>query len=355
MSFKLENSTNTKLIYRDFELPKIFVVGVGGGGCNTVTRLHRLGIDGAITIAINTDNTHLKGRTEANKKILIGKTITHGLGAGGYPPIGEQCALLSRNDIEEVLRGAELVFLLAGMGGGTGTGATPVIAEIAKKQSAVVIAIVSTPFDFEKRLKQRIAIGGIDKLRNIADSVIALDNNKLLEFVPTLPLNKGFQAMDDLIAQAVKGLTESITQPSLMNIDYADVKTIVYRSGLSLMLYGESDGDPDRVVENTLSHPFFDVNYKGATGALIHITSGTFLTVRDVNKIAAGITKELAIEANVKCGARIDESCGHKIKVMSILTGLPSCNHYYSRDDVALASGAAQPPEAPALPSSPFL
>lgn len=317
-------SAQEKINYREFGAPKIFVVGVGGAGSNSITRLRGLGIKGATTVAINTDNIHLR-ITEADKKILIGKTITHGLGAGGYPAIGEQCALLSRNDLEEALHPADLVFILAGLGGGTGTGASPLVAEIAKKEGAVVVSIVSTPFDFERGGKRK-AQEGLEKLRKIGDSIIVLDNNRLTKFAPNLPLDKGFLVMDQLIAEVVKGLTETITQPSLVNLDYADVKTIVGGSGLSMMLYGESNGDPDSVVQDTLNHPFLDVDYRGATGALIHITGGESLTVRDVNKIAAGITKELDSQANVKWGARIDETCGERIKVMSIMTGVHSPN-----------------------------
>ncbi|MDI6855230.1 MAG: cell division protein FtsZ [Candidatus Thermoplasmatota archaeon] len=312
-----------KIDYTELGIPKIFVVGIGGAGSNSVTRLNRLGIKGATTVAINTDHQHLK-ITEADKKILIGAGITHGLGAGGYPAIGEHCALLARNEIEEVLSPADLVFTLAGLGGGTGTGVTPVVAEIAKKKGAVLVAIVTTPFDFELGAGKKRALACIEKLRRISDSLIILDNNKLIKFFPNLPLEKGFLVMDQLIAEAVKGLSESITGASEFNLDYADVKTILTGSGLSVMLYGESFGDPDKVVIDTLNHPFLDVDYKGAVGALIHITGGKNLTIRDLNKIVEGITKELDSQGSVKWGARIDESCGDRIKVMSIVTGVQS-------------------------------
>ncbi|MEW6070717.1 MAG: cell division protein FtsZ [Candidatus Thermoplasmatota archaeon] len=316
-------SEHEKIDYNEFGIPKIYVVGVGGAGSNSVTRLQRLGIKGAITVAINTDHLHLR-MTEASRKILIGTTITHGLGAGGYPPIGEHCALLAKNEIEEVLSPADLVFIIAGLGGGTGTGASPVVAEIVKKRGCTVVGIVTTPFDFELGTGKKRACEGIEKLRKICDSLIILDNNKLLKFVPNLPLEKGFSVMDQLIAEAVKGLSESITGASEFNLDYADVKTILTGSGLSVMLYGESLGDPERVVLDTLNHPFLDVDYKGAVGALIHITGGKNLTIRDLNKIVEGITKELDSQGSVKWGARIDESCGDRIKVMSIVAGVQS-------------------------------
>lgn len=317
-----------KVNYREFGTPKIFVVGIGGAGNNSLTRLHKIGISGAITIAVNTDNNQLRV-VEADTKILIGKQITHGLGAGGHPAIGEQCALLARTDLEEKLRGADLVFVLAGMGGGTGTGASPIIAEIAKKEGALVTGIVSTPFEFERARNNR-AKEGIEKLRKTADGIVLLDNNKLLKFVPNLPLTQGFFVMDKLVAEIVKGITETITQPSLVNLDYADVKTIVTGGCLAMVLYGESDGDAETVIQDTLNHPMLDVDFRGASGALVHITGGKNLTIRDAHKIASGITKELDAHANVIWGARIDESYNGKIKVMSIMTGVQSSNVFLS-------------------------
>jgi len=313
--------------YREFGTPKIFVVGVGGAGNNSLTRLHKIGISGATTIAVNTDNNQLRA-AEADTKILIGKQITHGLGAGCQPIIGEQCALLARADLEEKLRGADLVFVLAGMGSGIGTGASPVIAEIAKKEGALVAGIISTPFEFE-RAKNNRAKEGIEKLRKVADGIVLLDNNKLLKF-PNLPLGQSFLVMDKLVADIVKGITETITQTSLVSLDYADLKTIVTGGCLATVLYGESNGDAEMVVQDTLSHPMFDVDFKGATGALVHITGGKNLTIRDAHKIASGITKELDAHANVIWGARIDESYDGKIKVMSIMTGVQSSNIFLS-------------------------
>lgn len=311
--------------YEGFRLPKIMVIGVGGAGNNSITRLYRLGIKGATTVAVNTDNLHLQ-ITEADKKILIGKSLTHGLGAGGFPTIGEQCAELARETLRNVMDDYNLIFVTAGMGGGTGTGSTPVIAEIAKKLGAIVIGVVSTPFAFE-RARNMKAEEGIEKLRKVTDSVIVLDNNRLLSYVPDLPVEQALSVMDQIISEFVKGITETITQPSLINLDYADVKTIMTNGGVSMMLYGESKNqDPDKVVNDALNHPLLDVDYKGANGALVHITGGPTLSLKSAHKIADDLTKELDSNANVILGARIDPDFGEKIKVMAIMTGVRSPN-----------------------------
>ncbi|HUR25987.1 MAG TPA: cell division protein FtsZ, partial [Candidatus Thermoplasmatota archaeon] len=202
-----------------FGEPKIVIVGCGGAGGNTVNRLHKVGVRGAETIAINTDKQALD-LVEADKRLLIGKTITRGLGTGGDLEIAKQCAEQARGKLEEMLKGADLVFITAGMGGGTGTGTAPVVADVAKKMGAIVVGMVSTPFNVERA---RIIRGdeGLQKLRSRADSVIVLDNNRLLKYVPNLPIDQAFSVMDQLIAETVKGISETITQPSLINLDYA--------------------------------------------------------------------------------------------------------------------------------------
>ena len=214
------------------------IVGCGGAGGNTVNRLHRIGVKGAETISINTDKQALDA-VEADKKLLIGKSITRGLGAGGYPEVAERCAEQARNKLEELLHGADLVFITAGMGGGTGTGSAPVVADVAKKLGAIVVGMVSTPFNVERA---RLIKGdeGMDKLRRKSDSVIVLDNNRLLKYVPNLPIDQAFSVMDELIAQTVKGISETITQPSLINLDYADVRAIMNAGGVAVMLWGEA-------------------------------------------------------------------------------------------------------------------
>ncbi len=331
--------------YDKIGMPKILVVGVGGAGNNSISRLQTMGAKGATTIAVNTDQVHLS-IINADKKILIGKSLTKGLGAGGYPAVGEQCAELASDVLEENIKDADIMFILAGMGGGTGTGAAPVIAKIAKKAGAVVIGIVSTPFRVERHRNVQ-ALEGIDKLRRIADSVVVLENERLLKYAPRLPLGQAFSVMDQLISEVVKGITETITQPSLVNLDYADVKTIMTHGGLSMMLYGEGSGDPDEVVKEMLNHPLLDVDYKGANGALVHITAGPEFSLTDMNRITKNITKELAPDANVIWGARVDEKCNGGIKIMSIMTGVRLPNLLSSDpglEDITLPIKNIKPP-----------
>jgi cell division protein FtsZ len=305
--------------------PRIVIVGCGGAGNNTINRLHQIGVRGAETVAINTDKQHLD-MIEADKKLLIGKSVTRGLGAGGYPDVAERCAERAQGQIESLLEGADLVFVTAGMGGGTGTGTSPVVADIAKQQGAIVIGMVSTPFNVERARIQK-GEEGLERLRQEADTVIVLDNNRLLDYVPNLPIDQAFSVMDQLISETVKGLSETITQPSLINLDYADVKTIMGCGGVAVMLYGESEAqDSNKVVKEALNHPLLDVDYKGATGALVHMTGGPDLTLRDSENIAQGLTMELESNANVIWGARIDPAYEGKVRVMAIMTGVESAN-----------------------------
>jgi len=309
-----------------FGIPKITIVGCGGAGGNTITRLNKLGVKGAKTIAINTDKQALD-LVEADEKLLIGERITRGLGAGGFPEVAERCARESADEIEELIKDSDLVFITAGMGGGTGTGTAPVVAEIAKKHNAIVTCMVSTPFNVE-RARLIKADEGLDRLRVVADSTVVLDNNKLLEFVPDLPINQAFSVMDQMIAETVKGLSETITLPSLINLDYADMKAIMNQGGLSVMLWGEAELDAgvDAIVREALNHPLLNVDYKGATGALIHITGGPDMSLRYVQEVAKKLTEDLDCYSNVILGARVLPEFENKCRVMAIMTGVQSPN-----------------------------
>ncbi len=324
--------------------PRIVIVGCGGAGNNTINRLHQIGVRGAETVAINTDKQHLD-MIEADKKLLIGKSVTRGLGAGGYPDVAERCAEMAQGQLEALLDGADLVFITAGMGGGTGTGTSPVVAKTAKEQGAIVIGMVSTPFNVERA---RIKKGeeGLETLRQEADTVIVLDNNRLLDYVPNLPIDQAFSVMDQLISETVKGLSETITQPSLINLDYADVKTIMGCGGVAVMLYGESKAqDSNKVIKEALNHPLLDVDYKGATGALVHMTGGPDLTLRSSENIAQGLTMELESNANVIWGARIDPAYEGRVRVMAIMTGVESANVLGSDTPQGASRQATQPQE----------
>jgi cell division protein FtsZ len=310
--------------FEDFGLPQIKIVGCGGAGNNTINRLYNIGVDGAETIAVNTDKQHLDV-IKADKKILVGKSLTRGLGAGGFPEIGKRAAELARSTLQEVLKDADLVFITAGMGGGTGTGTAPIVAQVAKEAGAIVVGMVSTPFKVE-RARMVKAEEGIADLRAAADTVIVLDNNRLLEYVPNLPLEQSFSVMDQLISETVKGISETITRPSLINLDFADVKAIMNAGGVAVMLVGEtkSQDKSDNVVRTALNHPLLDVDYRGATGALVHITGGPDLTLREAENIAESLTYELDSHANVIWGARIQKDYEGKVRVLAIMTGVQS-------------------------------
>jgi len=303
---------------------RIVIVGCGGAGNNTINRLQTMGIDGAQTIAINTDKQHLD-HTNADKKILIGKSLTRGLGAGGDPELGGKSAEMARKTLVSVLDGADMVFVTAGMGGGTGTGSAPVVANIAKELGAIVMGIVSTPFHVE-RARNIKAQEGIENLKNACDTVIVLDNDRLLSYVPGLPIGQAFSVMDQLIANTAKGISETITQSSLINLDYADVKTIMTRGGVAVMLLAESNASnkADDVVRKAMSNPLFDVDYRGATGALVHITGGSDMSLREAEEVASALTYDLDPNADVIWGARVEDNFEGKIKVMAIMTGVQS-------------------------------
>jgi cell division protein FtsZ len=304
--------------------PRIVIIGCGGAGNNTINRLYHMKVRGAETIAVNTDKQHLE-MIQADKRVLVGKSLTKGLGAGGFPDVGKRAAEMARTTLEGLLQDADLVFVTAGMGGGTGTGVAPVVAQIAKEQGAIVVGMVSYPFQVEKARLIR-AEEGLEALSNAADSVIVLDNNRLMSFVPNLPLGQAFSVMDQLIAETVKGISETITEPSLINIDYADVRAIMSKGGVAVMLVGESkqQNKSENVVHECLNHPLLDIDYRGATGSLIHITGGSDLTLSDAEDIASTLTYELDPHADVIWGARINSEFEGKVRVMAIMTGVKS-------------------------------
>jgi cell division protein FtsZ len=279
-----------------------------------------------MTIAVNTDKQHLL-IVRADKKVLIGRSLTKGLGAGGYVDIGRKAAELARGTFEELLKDADMVFICAGMGGGTGTGASPIIAEVAKKQGAIVIGMVQTPFRVE-RARIWKAEEGLEELRKQADTVVVLDNNKLLEYVPNLPIEQAFSVMDQLVAETIRGISTTITQPSLMNVDFADVKAVMEYGGVAAMLVGESKSQSKSkdAVRDCLNHPLLEVDYRGATGALIHIAGGPDLTIKEAEEIVENLTFEIDPKANVIWGARIEKEFEGIVKVMAIMTGVKSPN-----------------------------
>jgi cell division protein FtsZ len=311
--------------FDEFEIPKIMVIGCGGAGCNAVNRLSKMHIEGATLAAINTDKQHLATINDDIIKVLIGKAVTRGLGAGGYPEIGAKAAEVSKGDLVKLLDKVDMLFVSAGMGGGTGTGSAPIVAEIAKEQGAIVVAMVTYPFALE-RARMINAEEGIQKLAQVCDTVIVIDNNRLVQLVPNLPIQDAFKVADEVIARTVRGITETITQPSLINLDYADVRSIMSNKGLSVIAVGESKGVDrvNEVVEDALNNTLLDVDIGGATGALIHITGGAELTLGEANQIGELLTERIDPRATVIWGARVDSTFENKIEVICIFTGVHS-------------------------------
>ncbi|MEM5773186.1 MAG: cell division protein FtsZ [Candidatus Aenigmatarchaeota archaeon] len=304
---------------------KIAVVGCGGAGSNAVTRLTEMGIEGATTIALNTDAKAL-AVTKADKKILIGKELTKGLGCGGYPEVGRKAAEESRNEIKEAIEGVDLLFAIAGLGKGTGTGSIPVVCELAKSMGAIVIAVATMPFKLEGARVAK-AEDGLARLRQVCDTVIVIENDKLLKYAGNLSIQQAFAVADELIASMVKGITETITLPSLVNLDYADVKSVMHTGGgVAAIGVGESNSS-DRArdaITRALENPLLEVDYTGAQGALVHITGGPDLRLDEVNLIGETVSQYLDPSAQVFWGARILPEFEGRVQVIVIVTGVKS-------------------------------
>ncbi|MBU2497057.1 MAG: cell division protein FtsZ [Nanoarchaeota archaeon] len=302
----------------------IKVLGVGGAGNNAVTQLFEMGIAGADIVAVNSDVQHLD-ISKADQKILIGKELTRGLGCGGYPSKGRECAKESIAELKKHLGVSDMTFVIAGMGGGTGTGAAPVAAQIAKENGSIVIGTVTMPFDIERARVDKAEFG-LQELRQVCDTVIVIDNNRLVQIAGQLPIRQAFAVANDLIATMIKGIVETITIPSLVNLDYADVSAIMRNGDVAVIGIGESDttNRVEEAVRQALTHPLLDVDYEGATGALIHVSGGNDLKLEELNKIGDLITQHLSPEANVIWGARIDDGMKGKVQVITIITGVRS-------------------------------
>ena len=303
----------------------IKVIGTGGMGCNAITWLFNKGINGATIYAANTDALHLSV-TKADEKILIGKELTRGLGAGGKPNIGREAAKEALMELKKSVGNADMVFVLSGLGGGTGTGAAPVVAQLAKEAGAVVIGVVTMPFESEKARIDKAEFG-LQELREVTDTCIVLDNNRLVDIAGQLPIEQAFAVANELVSTMIKGIVETITLPSLINLDYADVSSIMRNGGVSVIGIGESDSQSDKVneaVRQALTHPLLDVDYKGASGALVHITCGPDLKLEEFDVIGRTVSENLNPEANVIIGARISKEFTGKVRVITIMTGVRS-------------------------------
>ncbi|VVB80867.1 Cell division protein FtsZ 1 [uncultured archaeon] len=302
----------------------IKVIGCGGAGNNMVTWLYKRGIKGAEIIAVNTDQQHLK-ISEADKKFTIGKDCTRGLGCGGFPQKGAEAAQESINDLKSVLKGGDMVFVCAGMGGGTGTGSAPVVAQLCKDMGAIVIGTVTMPFNIERARIEK-AEHGLEMLRKSSDTVIVIDNNRLVQIAGNLPVQQAFAVANELIATMIKGIVETIAIPSLVNLDFADVKAIMTNGGVAAIGVGSSDttNRVEEAVKGALENPLLDINYNGATGALIHVWGGPDMTLEEINRVGELVTTEMDEDANVIWGARVSDDMKGKLMVMTIITGVKS-------------------------------
>jgi len=314
----------------------IKVIGVGGGGNNTINRMSQIGIKGAETIAMNTDAQDLL-YTTADKKLLLGKDITKGLGAGSIPKIGEEAARESESEIKKILQDADMVFITCGLGGGTGTGGAPVVAEIAKKMGCLTVGVVTLPFSMEGSRRFENAIIGLEKLENIVDTLIVIPNDKLLELAPDLPLHTAFKIADEILTNAVKGTAELVTKTGLVNLDFADIRTVMGNGGVSLIGVGEADGDnrAQEAVEKAIHNPLLDVDISGATGALINVSGGSDMTLDEARKIVETVSESLDEDARIIWGAQISEDLSGVVRALLIVTGVKSSQIFGPKRRVA--------------------
>ncbi len=302
---------------------QIKVIGVGGGGGNAVNRMINEGLGGVEFIAVNTDNQALM-LSKAKTRVRIGDKLTRGLGAGGNPEIGRKAAEESSDDLYEVLRGADMVFIACGMGGGTGTGASPVIAQIAKELGALTIGVVTRPFSFEGSRRSQHAAAGIENLKNQVDTLIVIPNDRLLQMADKrATLQQAFTLADDVLRQGIQGISELITVPALINLDFADVRTIMSEGGAALMAVGRAEGDDRarKAAEAAINSTLLDVTIDGARGILFNITGGTDLTLFEINEAAAIIKESAHPEVNLIFGAQVDDAMGDEVRITVIATG----------------------------------
>lgn len=300
----------------------IEIVGCGGSGSNTVSRIMEEGIQGADVVAANTDAQHLL-LTQASRKILLGKRTTRGLGAGALPQIGEASAREAEDEIKRLVEGSDIVFVTAGMGGGTGTGAAPIVAEIAKNAGALVISVVTTPFKSEGQMRRENALWGLEKLGEKSDTLVVIPNDKLLELVPRLPLNEAFRFCDEILMRAIKGLTELVTKPGLVNLDFNDLKTVMKDGGTAMIGMGQS-GAQERALDSAkkaLNSPLLDLDISSATSAIVSVTGSSNMSVEEAHIVLDEVKKRINPNARIIWGARIDESMKNDIKVLTILVG----------------------------------
>ena len=321
----------------------ITVVGCGGAGSNTINRMEEEGIHGARLIAANTDVQHLV-EINADEKILMGQEKTGGRGAGSLPQVGEEAAIESQDEILQSLRGSDMVFVTAGLGGGTGTGAAPVIAKAARESGALTIAVVTTPFTAEGEVRRTNAEAGLERLRDVADTVIVVPNDRLLDSVGKLPVRQAFKVSDEVLMRSVKGITELITKPGLVNLDFADVRTVMERGGVAMIGLGESDSEAkaEDSVKSALRSPLLDVDISGANSALVNVTGGSDMAIEEAEGVVEEIYDRIDPDARIIWGTSVDESLDGAMRTMVVVTGVESPQIYGgdTQPEIGPAAGA---------------
>ncbi len=303
---------------------KIKVVGVGGSGSNAISRMKKCKIKGVELIALNSDAQDLS-KTKADLKLRIGRKTTQGLGTGMNPEIGRKSALENKEEISEILKGADMIFITCGLGGGTGTGAAPVIAAISKELGALTLAVVTKPFSFEGQVRQKIAERGIKRLRENVDTLITISNDKLLSTLdPGTSLLNAFWVCDDILRQAVQGISDLISLPGIINVDFADIRSIMTNAGSAIFGVGKAQGErrAEKAALSAINSPLLDVSVKGAKGVLFNVSGGKDISLTEIDQVAKVITQEINPEAKIIFGAVQDEKLNKgEIKVTVIATG----------------------------------
>ncbi|PSQ28543.1 cell division protein FtsZ [Halobacteriales archaeon SW_10_68_16] len=309
---------------------QITVVGCGGAGGNTVTRMMEEGIHGAKLVAANTDAQHLADEVKADTKILIGKKRTGGRGAGSVPKIGEEAAQENIEDIQQAIDGSDMLFVTAGLGGGTGTGAAPVVAQAAQEADALTISIVTIPFTAEGERRRANADAGLERLRAVSDTVIVVPNDRLLDYAPSMPLQDAFKICDRVLMRSVKGMTELITKPGLVNVDFADVRTIMENGGVAMIGLGESDSEnkAQDSIRSALRSPLLDVEFDGANSALVNVVGGPDMAIEEAEGVVEEIYDRIDPDARIIWGASVDPEYDGRMETMIVVTGVESPQIY---------------------------
>jgi cell division protein FtsZ len=309
---------------------KITVVGCGGAGGNTVTRMTAEGIHGAKLVAANTDAQHLADEVQADTKILMGRKRTGGRGAGSVPRIGEEAAQENIEDIQQSIDGSDMVFVTAGLGGGTGTGAAPIVAQAAQESGALTISIVTVPFTAEGERRRANADAGLERLRSVSDTVIVVPNDRLLDYAPSMPLQDAFKICDRVLMRSVKGMTELITKPGLVNVDFADVRTIMKNGGVAMIGLGESEEEnkAQDSIRSALRSPLLDVEFDGANSALVNVVGGPDMSIEEAEGVVEEIYDRIDPDARIIWGASVNEEFEGKMETMIVVTGVESPQIY---------------------------